>query len=272
MNNLRVIFGLLIGLAAMMARADLSESVFVPKEEMEFAKGYLSEVRERNYEYVFSHIDPELSSQVSEEKLDEIAAYFPSGQLLSTVLIGSQVHTYNEVWQGNFTFEYQFESGWAVANAALQRKADKMTVIGFNVYRTKASQKELNKFELTGKSALHYLVLLAACIVPVFIIVSVFYCIKTPIHKRKWLWVLFVLGGIGTMSINWSTGALGFKIAEYQLLGAGVVASGEYAPWILSVGFPLGAMVFWFKRKSFIEQDKASKLSQQNASNDDTSA
>lgn len=272
MNNLRIIFGLLIGLAAMFAHADLSDNALVPKEEMEFAKAYLSEIRDKNYEYVLSHIDPELSNQVSEEKLAEIASYFPSGKLLSTELIGSQINTINETWQGNFTFECQFEAGWAVANVVMKRIASKTTVIGFNVYRTEASQKELNKFELAGKSALHYLVLLLACIVPMFILFSLVYCIKTPIQKRKWLWVLFILGGIGTISINWSTGVFGFKILQFQLFGAAAMASNEYAPWVITAGFPLGAVVFWFKRKSFIEQGKTNKSIQQDTSEAGASA
>ncbi|BDY04461.1 hypothetical protein [Ferrimonas sp. YFM] len=256
MNNLKVTFCLLITLVASIAHADLSDNVLVPKEEMNFAKNYLGEIRERNFEYVLSYIGPELLNQLSEEKLEEFAAYFPSGQLLSTALIGSQVKTINETWQGKFSFEYEFESGWAVASVVMKRTDNKISVIGFNVYRTEASQKELNKFELSGKSALHYLVLVLACIVPIFILVSLFYCIKTSIPKRKWLWALFILGGIGTISINWSTGAYTLKVLEYQLFGAGAIAASEYAPWVVTVGFPLGAVIFWIKRKSLIEQGK----------------
>jgi hypothetical protein len=272
MKNLKTIFSLLVILVTSAAHADLSGSALVPKEEMNFAKSYLAEIRERDFEYVLSHIDPELSGQVSEEKLEEVAAYFPSGQLLSTELIGSQVNTLNETWQGNFSFEYEFESGWAVANVVMKRIGKETTVIGFNVYRTEASQKELNKFVLAGKSVLHYLVLVLACIIPIFILVTLVYCIKTPIEKRKWLWVLFILGGIGTITINWSTGAFGFKILQYQLFGAAAAAASEYAPWVITAGFPLGAIIFWFKRKSFIEQSKANKSSQQDASEAGASA
>ena len=263
MKYLQVLVTLLALLAAFSTKADLSDSPLVPQEEMNFAKDYLSQVRGRNFNYVLSYID---SGQISEEKLEEVAAYFPSGQLLSTELVGSQVSTFNSIWQGNFSFEYEFESGWALANVVLRRVDDKTTVIGFNVYRTEASQKELNKFILSDKTVLHYFILVLACIVTVFILITLIYCIKTPIQKRKWLWVLFVLGGIGTISINWTTGLYEFNILQYQLFGAAAIAAGEYAPWVITAGFPLGAIVFWFKRNSFIEQDKANKSSQQDAS------
>lgn len=260
MKNLRVVLSFLVFLVASLAHADLSDNVLVPQAEMNFAKNYLNDLREKNFEAVLNHIDPELFGQVSTEKLEEIAAYFPAGKLLSTELIGSQVNTFDDTWQGNFSFEYEFESGWAVANVVMKRIADKTTVIGFNVYKTDASQKALNKFELTGKSALHYIILALACIVPLFIIISLVYCIKTPIPKRKWLWVLFILGGIGTVSINWSTGAFWFNILQYQILGAAALASSEYSPWIITAGFPLGAIIFWLKRKTFIERSTGDNL------------
>lgn len=244
------------------ANADLSENVLVPKEESAFAKDYLEKIREKDFHYVMNHIDPELVDQIDDQKLNEVSDYFPSGDLISTELIGSQVNTFNSTWQGNFSFEYQFKDGWALANVVMKRvETLPTTVIGFNVYRTEGSQKILNKFVLTGKSILHYVVLLMACVVPIFILVTLVFCIKTPIDKRKWLWVLFVQGGIGTISVNWTTGAYDFKIIQFQLFGAGAVAASEYAPWIITAGFPLGAIIFWFKRKSFIEQGKANKAS-----------
>ncbi len=240
--------------------ADLSDNFLVPKEEMAFAKHYLNEIRIKNFDYVKKHLDAELINKVSDAKLEEISDYFREGKLLTTELIGSQVNTFETTWQGNFTFEYEFESGRSLANVVMKRVNDKTTIIGFNVYQTAASQKEIHKFELSGKSFYHYVVLVLACIVPIFILFTLVICIKTPIPKRKWLWVIFVLGGIGSVSLNWTNGAYAFKILEYQLFGAGAVAASEYAALIISAGFPLGAIFFWYKKKSFIELSKANKL------------
>lgn len=262
MNKYQIFIALIVLFTSGLVKADLSDSALVPKEEMSFAKDYLNKIRTRDFEYVLSYIDPELSDQVSIEKIEEVAQYFPSGKVFSTELIGSKVNTFNSTWQGNFSFEYNFEGGWAVANVAMRRVADTSTVIGFNVYRTEASQKELNKFVLSGKTVFHYLILVLACVIPIFIFITLIYCIKTPIPKRKWLWVLFVLGGIGTVSINWVSGEYGFKIVQYLLFGAAANAGSGYAPWVISAGFPLGAIIFWFKRKSFIEQSKTNKSMQ----------
>lgn len=237
--------------------ADLFDNPIVPKKDATLAKEYLQKLRDRDFEYVKSLIHPDLSNKLNDQLLEKMVNLFPSGKLLTTELIGSQVHTFDSTWQGNFTFEYQFEGGWALANTAFKRVDNKLYVVGLNVYRTQASQKEINKFTLTDKSPFHFIVLTSAIAVPIIILVTLVFCIKTPIPKRKWLWVLFILGSIGSVSINWTTGAYGINILHYQLFGAGAVAASEYAPWIITAGFPLGALLFLLKRKKYVELAKA---------------
>ncbi|WP_342617096.1 hypothetical protein [Rhodoferax sp. GW822-FHT02A01] len=262
MRNLIVSLGLLT--ASMLSLADLMGSSFVPKEESTFAKEFFQKIQSKDFESVKSQIDPALASQVPDEKLIEIAGYFPSGNLLSTELIGSQVNVVNSNWQGNFTFEYHFEHGWVVSNVVLTRVNGKLLVMGFHVYQTQASQKEINKFSLAGKSPLQYSVFAFVILTPLFILVTLITSIRTPIPKRKWLWILFILGGIGTISVNWTTGDFGFQVVQYQLFGAGAFAAGEYAPWVLTVGLPIGAIAFWFMRvkwnKSIISDPQVNEI------------
>jgi hypothetical protein len=60
---------------------------------------------------------------------------------------------------------------------------------------------------------------------------------------RKWLWVLFILAGVGKFAVNWTSGEWGIAPLSLQLLSASAVAS-LYGPWILSFSLPLGAIVF----------------------------
>lgn len=226
---------------------------FIPQEESSFAKEYLQKIIDKDFSYVRSHLSAELLDQVSDEKLNEIANYFPGGELLSTEIIGSQTHTFNNTWQGNFSYEYHFEEGWALANVVLKRENDSMNVIGFNVYQAEASQKELNAFTLSNKSLLHYATLMGTVAIPIFIIVTLIFCIRTPINKKKWLWILFVIVGFGSFSLNWTTGQYGIRPLSVNLLGAAAGATSPYSPWILTVTVPLGAIVFWIKRRKLTE-------------------
>lgn len=246
------------------SQEDLSER-FIPKEESSFAQDYLSKLRERDFSYVKSKLSPEIEAQVTDALLEQMAAYFRQGELLSVKMIGSQVNIFNGQWRGNFTFEYQFETGWNLANAALKKTDVGYQIIGVNVYQTEMSQKEINAFSLSSKSGLQYLVLCLAVLVPVFILFTLVVCVRTPIQRKKWLWITFILLGFGAIQVNWTNGAYAFQLIIVQLFGASATAAGPAAPWILSASIPLGAIVFWLRRKSLIE--RTNKSIQQDASN-----
>lgn len=229
----------------------LSEQL-VPKEESAFAKEYLSKLRERDFQYIKSVLSPELSPQVNDELLNKMADHFRSGDLISVEIIGSQVNVFNDQWQGNFTFEYKFESGWNLANTALRKTVGGYEVIGLNVYQTEASQKEINAFSLSSKTPFQYFVLVLAFAVPVFILFTLVMCIKTPIPQKKWLWIVFVLLGVGSIKVDWTSGAYALQLFNFSLFGASATTAGLAAPWIISASIPLGAIVFWFKRRKFI--------------------
>jgi hypothetical protein len=59
--------------------------------------------------------------------------------------------------------------------------------------------------------------------------------------------MLFILFGIGGFAINWTTGETQLSALTVRLLGVSL-AGALYGPWILSVSFPLGALVFLLRR------------------------
>ncbi|WP_444910481.1 hypothetical protein [Microbulbifer sp. TRSA005] len=236
--------------------AELSENSLISQEDANFAQNYIGRFMQKDSDYVISLVDPELADELTPELLEKMLSHLPEGNLLSTELIGSEAQATNDTWIGNFIFEYHFEGGWALANAAIKRSEGKTTIIGLNVYKTLASQKELNRFTLSDKSHLHYLVLAMTIISPIFILITLVVCIRTPLQKRKWLWILFILFSVGAIKLNWTTRAYQIKLLSFQLFGGGAVSASEHAPLILTAGFPLGAIIFWFKRRSLIGQNK----------------
>jgi hypothetical protein len=230
-----------------------------PEVETEFAKSFLTHLRQQDFNFVESHLAAEVRQQATVAKLQELASYFPEGELKNTELIGCNIFESDTLWQGNFTFEYEFSGGWALGNVVLRKTSDTSEVLGFRVYRTIAAQSEINKFTLDGKSPHHYIVLALAVAVPIFILISLVFCVRTPLPKRKWLWVLFILMGFGKIMVNWTTGQYGFQLLSFNLLGAEAVAASPHAPWVISASLPLGAIIFWVKRKSFVGAKAASQ-------------
>jgi len=54
------------------------------------------------------------------------------------------------------------------------------------------------------------------------------------------------------MSLNWTTGNIDFQPISVLLLGAAYWRTSLFAPVILSVSLPLGAVIFMLKRKSWL--------------------
>lgn len=233
---------------------------FTPKAESEFAKNILEKARQGQFSALKASFHPKLLEKADDASLMQVVQYFPEGEPLNIELIGSRTSTSGENWSGNFTFEYQFPEGWAlaVANVARENGSD-LLVTGLHVYRTEKSQREINAFSLSKKTAKHYLVLFGAVAVPIFIVVTLIYAIRTPIPKRKWLWVIFILVGIGSIGLNWTTGQLTVQPISVQLLGASVFAAGPHAPMVLGISIPVGAIMFWFRRKKFLAGSLADK-------------
>jgi len=221
-------------------------------EETRFAEEYLNKLRAKDFDYVKSQMSAETLAQANDALLLKMSNYFYKGKLLSTEIIASQVNILDGKWQGNFFFEYHFSDGWNLASTALKKVDGKYEVIALNVSQTSSSQKDLNKFTLKNKSYSQYLFLLLAIIVPVFIIVTTYFCVRTPIPERKWLWVFFVLLGIFSVQVDWTTGAINIQPLSAHLLGISITSASPYAAWIISISFPLGAIMYWFKQNKFL--------------------
>lgn len=247
-HGLRLLW-LLVGLVVASCSYEDWMDRLVPERESQFAEEYLTKLRQRDFAFVDEYLSEGVESEVTVDKLVEIADYFPDGEPLSTELIGSHVNVRPGHWEGNFTFEYEFADGWAVAHALVYKHGDRLSVAGFSVTRTVASQREIHRFTLAGKSALQYAVLAIAVIIPIFILATAYVCARTPMHKRKALWMLFILFGFGSVLINWTTGHVGIQPLSFRLLGASAFAAGPHAPWIIGAAFPLGAVIFWIRRR-----------------------
>ncbi len=238
---------------------DMETLIRQTEPEANFAKVFLGKLRDGDYGFVRQNTSPELMPQLNDAALANIASYQPKGKEISIETIGVALADASGEWQTNLTFEYHYEGGWAIEQVALKHASDKLTVAGFHVLRTIASQKELNQFGLTGKPPLHYLILGAGIAVLMFSLVTLVVCIRTPMKKWKWLWCLVTLCGVSAINLNWANGLMAFTpiTVGFPVLSAKTI--GLYAPWIISVYFPVGAIVFWAKRASLLQEAKAAK-------------
>ena len=224
---------------------------YEPKQESLFAKQILVDLKAKNIAEVKKHLSKDIPADNIDAQLNTVAEIFPAKEPVEIKTIG--VSTNNNVssgiWSADLTYQYRYDPGWLLATVSLERKGEgDLVVSGVHVKRMERSLEEINAFTLQGKSVIHYIYLVLAIVIPLLVLYSLVLCFKTPMVKRKWLWVIFILLGFVTFKINWTTGATYFVPVSFQLFGASVFSASPYAPWVLGISIPVGAIVFLLKR------------------------
>jgi hypothetical protein len=250
MNTMKFV---LIALLCLLAGACSQQAMidrFAPSADVTFARSTLDDLRQGHLDSTRDHLAAKLRTADIDAQLAKVAGYFPAGTPRSVKTVGSRQMVMNGNSHVMLTFEYQFDAGWALADMTIATDGDQRTIEGLHVYREKQSLEQANAFTLRGKSPLHYAVLALACVIPLFCLYALVMCVRTPMRGRKWLWILFILFGVVTVGFNWTTGAFSVQPISVLLFGASCFAP-LYGPWTLSVAFPLGAVWFLLRRRSY---------------------
>ena len=222
-----------------------------PPEDQANARRYIDYLRSGAVEEIENAADASLKKPGLHAALVQMSTLIPKGEPRAVTLVGAQVMRNPGGTTKSLTFEYAFPGRWFLLNVVTLEKAGAVTIVGLHVQDEKAALSEQNKFTLTGKTALHYAVLFLTVAFPLLTLYALIVCIGAKLARRKWLWVIFILLGVGKLAINWSTGQWAVSPLALQLFSAS--AGAEYSgPWILAVSVPLGAILFLLRRKSLL--------------------
>ncbi len=228
---------------------------FAPQQEVSKAKQLVTQLAARDFASIEAQLDTTLRTPELQSTLERLAKIVPTETPRSINIVGANTFSSGEVTNYNLTLEYEYSSSWLLTNVQLVRNGTQVVVTGFHLQPEQTPLKEVNRFTLSEKGFLHYLFLLLAAVIPIFIVYVLRLCYKTPALKRKWLWYVFIAVGMIQFSINWSTGETSIQLISFLLLGAGFLSSGPFAPVVLSFALPVGAISFLAKRQALAEQN-----------------
>ena len=236
-------------------------------EESVFARNILQKTLENDYEYVKQCLAPEDAERFTPEKFSETVDDFPGGELKNTEFIAAFVYRFNDGARSfKFHFDCRFEDGWALAEVKVFRDSQEMMTTGGRIFirRASASQREINRLTLSGKSPRHFVVLLWFLLVPLFVVGTVIVCLRTPIPRRKWLWILIILFiGVVKITFNWTSGHYSsFYFLTVHFLSVSATTASPHSPWHVSLSFPFGAIWFWVMRRGFLKNAAADALAE----------
>jgi hypothetical protein len=216
---------------------------WTPPEAEALARNYVDLLRQGKFDRIEHDLDPSVADSNIHDTFVKMAALFPAENPESVKVVGVNIFHGPEYTTTNITLEYEFLDKWLLVNIETQKKGDASTVLDFHVRPMQGSLENLNRFTFAGKGAAQYLILTVALCSLLFSFYVLVLCIRTKQGKSRWLWMLFILVGVGRLAVNWTTGEFTFTLFAFQIP---CVTAGHllYGPWILAAYLPLGAILF----------------------------
>jgi hypothetical protein len=261
-RTIRLLYLASVVFCALLVGCDQSTLVekFTPPEDESIARSYVNLLMQRKFEQIENALDPSIVDANAPEALAKMAAMFPAEPLKSMKVVGTNLFRGPDYSESGITLECEFPSKWLLVNVVIRKKGPAVTIAGFHVNEISDSLENLNRFTLRGKNALRYSVLALAVLLSLFSLSVLVLCARTQPLKRKWLWILFILVGVGRLAVNWTTGEWSVTPLALHIPCAHAFAS-PYGPWTIAVYFPLGAALFLRKRKKTFDRPIQSAIS-----------
>lgn len=261
-NLVAVLSILLIGNKAF---ANMEETCkkYVSQREIDFSESFISLVAKNETEKVLGMLDSKLRPQF-QNNIENLFELFKKVQSYKRIMVGCISRSFNGVKSINLSYQWEGVDRFFAGNVAWIQSSGKNVVMGLSLRPIKAPLQEIHKFSFKNKGLLHWVYLTFACILPFFVIFTAISCFRAPIKKRKWLWIIFILFGcVFETSLNWTSGELSglinnssgsYRIAfgSLKFLGAGYSRASVYSPVMISIAFPLGAIIFLIRRRKLV--------------------
>jgi hypothetical protein len=240
-SRLSVVVSLLALAGACSDKAALQR--FTPPDVDARSRNYIGQFVRGQSDSAAERLVVALRTPEAPKELAKIADVIRNQTFDTIRVIGASTNTVNGVRHVNLSYELHSSSGWFLTNVASVDTAGTWLVEGVSARPIAQSLETTAHFSLAGKSALHYLwLLLSAAGVVLSLGSSIFIASRRAMPKR-WRWVFLSLVGVGAFRLNWSTGAIDLALLQVQLASAGFLRAGPAAPWIVSFGLPIGALI-----------------------------
>lgn len=184
----------------------------------------------------------------TQAEIDRIQTLLPPGEPTSSRLttFRSSVGTDgNQLWG---IHEYDYPGHVVRAETTLYRaNADEpWKVLGFHVNVVTRAELAANTFNFAAEPSGVKGVIIASVIIPIFTLMTFLVALFRPGLKPRWVWLIAIALGVGTIYANTGTDALSFLPISVQLFGAGATWSGSvFDGWVFSASTPFGAAAFW---------------------------
>jgi len=212
-------------------------------DEVQNGKSYFEEIRQRQIDQILQSFDPSYDKDQLRSQLGNVLALVPQGVPLGVKTLGASTECKaSGVCTKLIILEYKYPDRWILFRVTVSNQSGQDAITNLTVQPESLPLASMRRFSLRGKGLPNYYILLIALLSVGISIYALVLCIRAPIQKRKWLWIVITILGIGKLGVEWSSGELWSKIPYLSILPLGWGFDSE-SPFVYA-SLPAGAILF----------------------------
>jgi hypothetical protein len=260
MKNITIAIIILLGVSGCNNPSELP-LLDIVKPVDEFARGYISNIISGSLDSCFAKTDPEILTDSFKNFISNANHNLKNVTLKKynivdesgTIGVGTDAGKYEYYSLG---YEYEMENSYVLFVVNVSKKDGKFSVTACNGSFLQAPLSVLTEFTLKHRSIPQYIFLVITILMPIFILATLFVMLFSKMTiKKKIAWVFIILLiSLPRFYMNWGTGQFGFNLININLIDAGYSRPNLYSYWMLYFNVPIGAIIFWVKRKRLLQE------------------
>lgn len=215
----------------------------VPPESDALAREFIAALEKQSTADALKLIEPEIRKEAS-EKIKNIVTLFQDGKALDLKPIGVRGQRNEGERLTQVSYQLYYPDKAVIASLVILEKPDSRFIVSARLDPIPQPLEKIYAPKLFGKSFFHYVVLFFWIAVPLFTLYVFWNCVRSSV-KWKWAWAVIILLGFFPIYLEWTTGRAFIRLLSVLVLGVSF-AKQKYGPLVLSVGIPIGAIVFYF--------------------------
>jgi hypothetical protein len=217
---------------------------------IEFVKSAVTDLQSNNIAAVEGKLDRQYVNEKSRSAFAQITSMLPSSPPESIHLVSwwstRRLNEAKTVWHTIMSLQYGIDGKWFLVNAQVRTQEGASPILeGFNFQPIAASLESINRFSFQGKGRVYYVFLAYSIITATFCAAMFIRCWRNKMPLgRKILWLAGILSGVGTLGLNWTSGALQYHLLSFNIPAVGFFRGSPVAPYMFWISVPVFAILF----------------------------
>ena len=239
----------LVALACLLALVGCAGAGLTASQDAEL-RGVFTQIRLGRIAEAEARFDPQFSRPQLTQTLVGLAGVIPKRAPSSVrLLAGNSIETrLGEAYLA--TYEYGYPDRYLIVRAGIYRpRVGPAMVNTFYIDVTPMSAVRANAFTLENRAPRQYGFLVLAVLTPLIVVIALISLAGSQRVRGKAIWMVGMVVGLGALTMNWTTGALGVRPLFVDPFGLWVLhADTPAAPWLITVSLPLVALIYLLLR------------------------